>query len=51
MGARIFGFLTLAVGAIALADLVIHPQGTSVLTSSAVTAEKTGTNALLGKTS
>jgi hypothetical protein len=51
MGARIFGFLSLGVVCIALADLVIHPQGTSVLTSSAVTAEKTGTNALLGKTS
>jgi len=51
MGARVFGLLTLAVGCIALADLVIHPQGTSVLTGSAVSAEKVGTNALLGKTS
>jgi hypothetical protein len=51
MLAKLFGLLTLGVGCIALADLVIHPQGTSVLTSSAVTAEKTGTNALLGKTS
>jgi hypothetical protein len=50
MASRIFGFLALAVGCIALADLVIHPAGTSVLTSSAVTAEKTGTNALLGQT-
>jgi hypothetical protein len=51
MGARIFGFLALTVGCIALADLVIHPAGTKVLTSSAVTAEKTGTNALLGVSS
>jgi hypothetical protein len=51
MASKIFGFLALAVGCIALADLVIHPKGTAVLTSSAVTAEKTGTNALLGQTS
>ena len=51
MAAKIFGLLTLAVGCIALADLVIHPNGTKILTSSAVTAEKTGTNALLGQTS
>ena len=50
MGAKVFGLLTLAVGCIALADLVIHPAGTQVLTGSAVTAEKVGTNALLGKT-
>jgi hypothetical protein len=51
MAGKFFGFLTLTVVCIALADLVIHPAGTSVLTSSAVTAEKTGTNALLGQTS
>jgi len=51
VGAKIFGFLTLAVVGIMLADLLIHPQGTSVLTSSAVQAEKAGTNALLGKSS
>lgn len=51
MGARVFGLLTLLVAGVALADLVIHPQGTQVLTGSAVTAEKVGTNALLGKTS
>jgi hypothetical protein len=48
MGAKVFGLLTLGVAMIALADLVIHPAGTKVLTGSAVTAEKTGTNALLG---
>jgi hypothetical protein len=51
MASKIFGFLALAVGCIALADLVIHPTGTKVLTSSAVSAEKVGTNALLGTTS
>jgi hypothetical protein len=51
MAARVFGVVTLVVVGIMLADLVIHPNGTKVLTSSAVTAEKTGTNALLGKTS
>jgi hypothetical protein len=51
MASKIFGFLALAVGCIALADLVIHPVGTKVLTDSGVTAEKTGTNALLGQTS
>jgi hypothetical protein len=49
--AQFFALATLTVGLIALADLVIHPQGTAVLTSSAVTGEKTATNALLGKTS
>jgi hypothetical protein len=49
--AQFFALATLTVGLIALADLVIHPKGTAVLTSSAVTAEKTGTNALLGQTS
>jgi hypothetical protein len=51
VGAKVFALLTLGVGLIALADLVIHPAGTKVLTSSAIQFEKTGTNALLGKTS
>ena len=50
MGAKVFGLLTLLVAGVALADLVIHPQGTQVLTGSAISAEKVGTNALLGKT-
>ena len=49
-GARVFGILTLAVGCIALADLVIHPAGTKVLTGAAVQSETVGTNALLGQT-
>jgi hypothetical protein len=51
MGAKIFGVITLAVGCIALADLVHNAAGTKVLTGSAVQAETVGTNALLGKTS
>jgi hypothetical protein len=50
MGAKIFGLLTLAVGCIALADLVHNANGTKALTNSAVQAEKVGTNALLGQT-
>ena len=49
MGAKVFGLLTLAVGCIALADLVILPAGTKVLTGSAVQGETVGTNALLGQ--
>ena len=51
MGAKIFGAITLLIVGVMLADLVMHPKGTSVLTSSAVQAEKAGTNALLGQPS
>jgi hypothetical protein len=49
--AQFFALATLTVGLVALADLVVHPAGTKVLTSSAITVQKTGLNALLGKTS
>jgi len=49
VGAKVFGAVTLLIIGVMLADLVIHPKGTSVLTSSAVQAEKAGTNALLGQ--
>ena len=49
--AQFFALATLVVVGTMLADLVIHPNGTKVLTSSAVTGEKAGLNALLGKTS
>jgi hypothetical protein len=49
--ARFFALATFVAAGVMLADLVIHPSGTQVLTNSAVTAEKTATNALLGKTS
>jgi hypothetical protein len=49
--AKFFALASLTVALIALADLVHNPAGTKVLTGSAVTVEKTGTNALLGKTS
>lgn len=51
MIAKAFGLATLTVALIALADLVVHPAGTQVLANSAVTVQKTATNALLGKTS
>jgi hypothetical protein len=50
MGAKVFGLLTLTVALIALADLVHNSAGTKVLAGSAVSAEKVGTNALLGQT-
>lgn len=44
-----------AVGAVIvatmIADFVVHPQGTQVLTNAATTAEKSALNAELGKTS
>lgn len=46
-----FGLAMAVVVGVIIADLVIHPQGTSVLTNAAVTTEKSSLNALLGKTS
>ena len=47
-----FWSLALAiVVAVAVADLVAHPSGTSTLTSAGVKAETTALNAELGKTS
>lgn len=51
MAAKFFALATAIVVGVALADLVIHPTGTQVLTNAGVTAEKTSLNALLGKTS
>jgi hypothetical protein len=47
---RFFALATLVVAAVALADLVAHPSGTSTLTSAGVNAETTALNAELGKT-
>lgn len=49
--ARVFALLTLGVGCIALADLIAHPTATNDLANAAITTEKVGANALLGKTS
>lgn len=49
--ARFFALATAVVVGVALADLVIHPQGTQVLVNGANTTEKQSLNALLGKTS
>jgi len=51
MVAKVFGAITLGIVGIIIADFLIHPGPTSQLTQSAITAEKVGTNALLGKTS
>lgn len=51
MASKFFGLAMAVVVGVALADLVIHPQGTQVLTQAGVTAEKSSLNALLGKTS
>ena len=49
--AKFFALAMFVVGAVALADLVAHPSGTSTLTSAGVKAETTALNAELGKTS
>jgi hypothetical protein len=46
--AKFFALASLVAVGVILADFVIHPQGTKVLTNAGVTAEKTATNALLG---
>jgi hypothetical protein len=48
---KFFGLALAVVVAVALADLVAHPQGTSTLTSAAVKAQTSALNAELGKTS
>ena len=49
--AKFWGLALAIVVAVALADLVAHPSGTSTLTSAGVKAETTALNAELGKTS
>ena len=49
--AKFWGLALAVVVAVALADLVAHPSGTSTLTSAGVKAETTALNAELGKTS
>lgn len=48
---RFWSLALAVVVAVALADLVAHPQGTQVLTKSAVKAQTVALNAELGKTS
>ena len=47
---KFWGLALAIVVAVALADLVAHPSGTSTLTSAGVKAETTALNAELGKT-
>lgn len=49
--AKFWGLALAIVVAVAIADLVAHPSGTSTLTSAGVKAETTALNAELGKTS
>lgn len=49
--AKFWGLALAIVVAVALADLVAHPSGTSTLTSAGVKAETTALDAELGKTS
>jgi hypothetical protein len=49
--AKFWGLALAIVVAVALADLVAHPSGTSTLTSAGVKAETTALNAELGKSS
>jgi hypothetical protein len=48
--ARFWSLALAIVIAVAIADLVAHPSGTSALTSAGVKAETTALNAELGKT-
>lgn len=50
-GSGVFTVIMLVIAAVALADLVGHPQGTQTLTKAGVQAETTALNAELGKTS
>ena len=48
---RFWGLALAVVVAVAIADLVAHPQGTQSLTKAGVRAETVALNAELGKTS
>jgi hypothetical protein len=48
---KFWGLALAVVVAVALADLVAHPSGTSTLTGAGVKAETTALDAELGKTS
>lgn len=50
-GSGVFTVIMLVIAAVALADLVGHPQGTSTLTQAGTKAETVALNAELGKTS
>jgi hypothetical protein len=49
--AKFWALALAVVVAVAVADLVAHPSGTSTLTNAGVKAETTALNAELGKTS
>ena len=44
-----FGLLTLAIGGIVVADILIHPTGTAAAAQGVTNAQKPWLNALLGQ--
>ncbi|MHB1473069.1 MAG: hypothetical protein ACYCV4_05470 [Dermatophilaceae bacterium] len=46
---KVIGVISLVIGGIIVADLVIHPQGTTSLAKGATTVATPTYNALLGK--
>lgn len=46
---KFFGLLTLAIGGIVVADILIHPAGTAAATSGIGTIQKPWLNALIGQ--
>jgi hypothetical protein len=48
---KVFGLLTLAIGGIIVADILIHPAGTAAASSGLANLQKPWLNSLLGKTS
>lgn len=45
---KFFGLLTLGIGGIIIADILIHPTGTAAATSGVANIQKPWLNALLG---
>jgi hypothetical protein len=45
---KFFGIVTLAIGGIIIADVLIHPQGTAAAASGVSNIQKPWLNALLG---
>jgi len=45
---KFFGLLTLAIGGIIIADVLIHPQGTAAASTGVANLQRPWLNALLG---
>lgn len=48
---KFFGLLTLGIGGIIIADILIHPQGVTAASSGVANLQKPWLNALLGTSS